>query len=71
MDIYQLIKKRKDLWNEKKDIHLDEDYREAVADFIISEQGADVRVAIKDSPELLIELMFVIVDKEQRTIPFF
>lgn len=71
INIQQLIHKRKELWKEKGDINVDRAYRDAVADFMISEEGEPVRIALMENPELLIELMFVIVDKEQRTVPFF
>jgi len=71
MDITQLINKRKSLWENHKSVEKDRNYREATADFFISDKGEEVRKAIRDNPELLIELMFVIVDKEQKTVPFF
>lgn len=67
-----LIQKRKEKWNttdvEKR---LDEDkrFREAVANEIISNE--EFRNEIIKYPEYLIELEFVIVDKEQKTVPFF
>lgn len=67
-----LIEKRKEKWNtiniEKR---LDEDrkFREAVANEII--ENKEFRDAIIKYPEYLIELEFVIVDKEQNTVPFF
>lgn len=67
-----LIEKRKEKWNtidpEKR---LDEDkrFREAVANEIISNE--EFRNEIIKYPEYLIELEFVIVDKEQNTVPFF
>lgn len=71
MNVHQLIKKRKEMWQEKNDINLDREYREAIADYLMGDDGGEIREAIQNNPELMVELMFVIVDKEQRTIPFF
>lgn len=67
-----LIEKRKEKWNTlDKDKRLDEDrkFREAVANEII--ENKEFRAEIIKYPEYLIELEFVIVDKEQNTVPFF
>lgn len=71
MKAMQIISKRKELWNKHKDIELDREYREAVADYITSNKAAALRKEAKDHPECLIEMFFVIVDKEQQTVPFF
>ena len=65
----QLIKIRKDKWNELHDIEYDKKLRNAIADKIINSKG--LIEEIKKSPEKLIELVFIVVDKEQRTKPFF
>lgn len=67
-----LIEKRKEKWNTlPKEKRLDEDrrFREAVANEII--QNKEFRDVVIKYPEYLIELEFVIVDKEQNTVPFF
>ena len=67
-----LIQKRKEKWNTiDKEKRLDEDkkFREAVANEII--ENKEFRDEIIKYPEYLIELEFVIVDKEQNTVPFF
>lgn len=67
-----LIEKRKEKWNTiNKEKRLDEDrkFREAVANEII--ENKEFRDEIIKYPEYLIELEFVIVDKEQNTVPFF
>lgn len=67
-----LIEKRKEKWNTiDKEKRLDEDrkFREAVANEII--ENKEFRDEIIKYPEYLIELEFVIVDKEQNTVPFF
>lgn len=67
-----LIERRKEKWNTgDKEKRLDEDkrFREAVANEIIDNE--EFRNEIIKYPEYLIELEFVIVDKEQNTVPFF
>lgn len=67
-----LIDKRKERWNTiEKDKRLDEDkrFREAVATEII--ENKEFRDELIKYPEYLIELEFVIVNKEQSTVPFF
>ena len=64
-----LINIRKNKWNELHDIEFDKKLRNAIADKIINSES--LRKEIKDNPELLIEMVFVVVDKEQKTSPFF
>lgn len=67
-----LIKKRKEKWNTtsvEKRLEEDKRFREAVANEII--QNKEFRDEVIKYPEYLIELEFVIVDKEQNTVPFF
>jgi hypothetical protein len=64
-----LIQKRKEKWEELQDIEYDKELREAIAAEIINNRALldEIRVY----PEKLIELVFVVVDKEQHTMPFF
>ena len=64
-----LIQKRKDKWNELHDIDYDKRLRGAVAKEIIS--SPELLSEIKQYPEKLIELVFIVVDKNQQTMPFF
>ncbi len=64
-----LIKKRKERWKKYHDIEKDRELIEAIADEIIVND--DLRKEIVNKPEKLIELVFVVVDKEQKTSPFF
>ena len=67
-----LINKRKEKWNTgdgEKRLEEDRRFREAVANEII--ENKEFRNEIIRYPEYLIELEFVIVDKEQNTVPFF
>lgn len=65
----ELIKIRKDKWNEHNNIEYDRKLRNAIADKIINSKS--LIEEIKSNPEKLIELVFVVVDKEQKTSPFF
>lgn len=64
-----LIQKRKEKWEEKHSIDYDKQFRNAVANEILS--NADLLSEIRANPEKLIELVFIVVDKNQRTMPFF
>ena len=64
-----LIKKRKEKWNQDHSIEYDKRFRNAVANEII--KNNDLLEEIKDRPEKLIELVFIVVDKNQITMPFF
>jgi hypothetical protein len=64
-----LIKRRKEKWEETKSIDYDKKLKSAIADEIIKNEV--LREEIKERPEKLIELEFVVVDKEQITMPFF
>ncbi len=64
-----LIKKRKEKWKDHHDIELDNRFRNAVANELI--KNRNLLDEIKAKPEKLIELFFVVVDKEQKTVPFF
>lgn len=65
----ELIEKRQEKWNELKSIEYDKKFREAVANEIISNRA--LLDEIKTNPEKLVELVFVVVDKNQKTMPFF
>ena len=64
-----LIAKRKEKWQELNSIDYDKQFRGAVADEII--HNTDLLAEIKRNPEKLIELVFIVVDKNQKTMPFF
>lgn len=65
----ELILKRKELWFNKYSIMQDKKLREAIADELIKNEK--LREEIKLYPEKLIELLFVVVDKEKNLVPFF
>lgn len=64
-----LIAKRKEKWDKLHDIEYDKRFRNAVAAEILENKG--LRDEIKKYPEKLIELVFIVVDKEKTTRPFF
>lgn len=64
-----LISKRKEKWNKNKDIEEDKIFREAVANELLTNK--ELLSEIENNPEKLIELVFVVVDKNQKTMPFF
>ena len=64
-----LIQKRREKWNELHSIEYDKQFRCAVAEEII--KNAELLQELKRYPEKLIELVFIVVDKNQQTMPFF
>jgi len=67
----EIISRRHVLWDQYQDIAKDRAFTESIADYICTQEGASVRKQIAQFPELLIEMIFVIVDKDKRTVPFF
>ena len=64
-----LIQKRKEKWAELQSIEYDKEFRDAVADELLT--NAELLAEIKKNPEKLVELVFIVVDKNQKTMPFF
>jgi len=64
-----LISKRKEKWNNIHDLEYDKQFREAVVNELITDKM--LLEEVQREPNKLIELLFIVVDKEQRTIPFF
>lgn len=64
-----LIAKRKEKWEELHSIEYDIQFREAVAEEMLN--NPELLAEIKRYPEKLIELVFIVVDKTQKTMPFF
>ncbi len=65
----QIIEKRKEMWKQYKDINKDYAFTLAVADELLSNKP--LLEEIINNPELLIEMIFIIVDKDKNTIPYF
>ncbi|MCM3130957.1 hypothetical protein ACFQ3J_00345 [Paenibacillus provencensis] len=66
-----IINRRKELWNQYRDIERDTQFVMAAVNYIVDPNNAAVRKEINRYPEYLIEISFVIVDKDKNTIPFF
>ena len=64
-----LIQKRKDKWEELHSIEHDKKLRQAIANELLT--NPDLRQEVTEHPEKLIELVFIVVDKNQKTMPFF
>lgn len=64
-----LIKRRREKWEELHSIEFDREFRCAVATEIVTD--GTLLGEIRQNPEKLIELVFVVVDKNQKTMPFF
>lgn len=64
-----LIQKRRDKWEELHSIDYDKRLRAAIAGEILTNK--DLLAELKRYPEKLIELVFIVVDKNQQTMPFF
>lgn len=64
-----LIQKRKEKWEELHSIEYDKEFRDAVAEELLSNR--ELLEEVRRYPEKLIELVFIVVDKKQKTLPFF
>ena len=64
-----LIQKRREKWEELHSIDYDKQFRNAVAEEIVN--NTELLEELKRYPEKLIELVFIVVDKNQQTMPFF
>ena len=64
-----LIEKRKEKWLETNDIEYDKRIRLAITQELLKNKS--LLEEVKMYPEKLIELVFIVVDKNQKTMPFF
>ena len=64
-----LIQKRKDKWEELHSIEYDKKLRQAIANELLTNK--ELLEEVKRYPEKLVELVFIVVDKNQKTMPFF
>ncbi len=64
-----LIQKRREKWEELHSIEYDKQLRSAIANELTSNK--ELLEEVKKYPEKLIELLFIVVDKNQQTMPFF
>jgi hypothetical protein len=66
-----IIEHRKELWRQYRNIEQDREFIESVADYLVSDDGEAIREEIGNNPEYLIEMAFLIVNKDKQTVPFF
>jgi hypothetical protein len=71
ISVIDMIEKRKENWNRFNDIKADVKFRDAAAKYIVTEHRMELFEKLQKNPEMLIELIFVVVDKQQKTVPFF
>lgn len=73
MNCNDIIELRRRNWEENKDIDLDVELINAIADRLVSntEEGKALREEIQLNPEKLIEMCFTIVNKDSVSMPFF
>lgn len=64
-----LIAKRKEKWEELHSIEYDKEFRSVVAEQLMTDRA--LLEEVRANPEKLIELVFIVVDKNQKTMPFF
>ena len=64
-----LIAKRKEKWEELHSIEYDKEFRSVVAEQLLTDRA--LLEEVRTNPEKLIELVFIVVDKNQKTMPFF
>ena len=64
-----LIQKRKDKWDELNSIDFDKKLRQAIGNELLTNR--ELLDEVRKYPEKLIELVFIVVDKNQKTMPFF
>lgn len=65
----ELIEKRKAKWDKLHSIDYDKQLRAAIANEMLT--NSELLAEIRQAPEKLVELVFVVVDKNQKTMPFF
>jgi len=66
----QIIQRRKDLWRDE-DLIRDQKFVKDTAEWLLTPPAEQVRAQVKERPELLMEMMFYIVNKDRETVPFF
>ena len=64
-----LIEKRKEKWDKLHSIDFDKQLRLSIANEMIT--NSMLREEVIENPEKLIELFFIVVDKDKQTMPFF
>jgi len=65
----EIIEQRKALWADDPNINRDQEFRDSVADALVNDPS--LRREVADRPQLLIEMLMIVVSKEKQTMPFF
>ena len=69
LTIADIIQKRRRRWNKYPSYERDREFIEAAAERIVNDEN--LRREVRREPYLLIEAIFTVVDKNQKTVPFF
>ena len=64
-----LIAKRREKWERDHSVEKDKVFCDAVADELLADPK--LLAEVRQNPEKLVQLVFVVVDKNQKTMPFF
>lgn len=69
----EIVGKRKELWYKEKDIEQDKEFVESLAEMLLerNQQAKVLREELADNPHYMIEMFFIIVDKDLQVVPFF
>lgn len=69
MTLAEIVEKRKRSWEKRNDIVYDGQLVTSAVRYILDSDN--LREEIKSAPWKLIEIAFTVVDKKQKTVPFF
>lgn len=70
-NVDELIEHRKEMWKASQDITQDKKFRDSVVDYMLKNNRKDLFKQMQKDKEKFIELFFVVVNKEMKTVPFF
>lgn len=68
MNCKRYIERRREIWEENKDIEIDRDVRRVIWDSVINSK--ELFTELMENPHLLIEMQFTVIDKEFNETPF-
>lgn len=69
MTLQEIVDKRKRSWEKRHDINYDKTLVVSAVKYVL--ENHDLREKIKRTPWKLVEIAFTVVDKHQKTVPFF
>lgn len=67
----EIINHRKEQWEQHHDINKDREFTDSIAKYFKKFESKELKHSIYNNPELLIEMLFVVVNKDKHTTPFF